>query len=100
MWATILVISLAAWLLIAIVLGIIMWRRERAHQDAILYLLAGIGGGAIMILALFAELTSGNASNFQIALIIAAIILFAAATISGLRQLKALYNNRSRQSNP
>jgi ABC-type proline/glycine betaine transport system permease subunit len=94
MWATILVVSLAAWLIIAIVLGVIMWRRERAHQDAVLYLLAGIGGGIIMILALVAELTSGDTSNFQIALTIAALILFAAATISGLRQLKALYNNK------
>ncbi len=98
MWATILVLSLAAWLLIAIVLGFIMWRRERAHQDAILYLLAGIGGGAIMILALIAELTSDETSDFQIALIIAAIILFAAAAMSGFRQLKALYSNKRKES--
>lgn len=98
MWATILVISLAAWLVIAIGLGVIMWPKESAVQDAVLYLLAGIGGGSIMILALFAELTTDTTSNFQVALIIGAIILFAAATISGLRQLNALYKKNNKKT--
>jgi hypothetical protein len=71
-----------------------MWRRESAVQEAILYLLAGIGGGAVLILALIVELTSDNLSIFQIAFITSGIILFEAATISGLPQLKPLRNKK------
>lgn len=94
MWATLLIIFLATWLVIALVLGIIMWRRESAVQDAVLYLLGGIGGGAVLIIALVAELYSKDGSTFELAFIITGIIIFAAATISGLRQLKALYNRK------
>ncbi len=91
MWPLILIIALGTWLFIAVILGIVMWQRESAVQDAVLYLLGGIGGGSVMILALFAELTAEKTSDFQIAFIVAGIIIFAAATISGLRQLNALY---------
>lgn len=81
-------------MIIALILGVIMWRRESAVQDAVLYLLAGIGGGVVLVVAFIAELSSKDASSFEIALVTTGIIIFSAATISGLRQLKALRNKK------
>jgi len=94
MWPTVFIFMLAAWLVIAVILGVVMWRRESALQDAVLYLLAGIGGGIVLLLALYVQLAYEPKSIFQTAFIISGIILFAAATISGLRQMKALRNNK------
>ncbi len=94
MWPTVFIFMLAAWLVIAVALGVVMWRRESAQQDAVLYLLAGIGGGVVLLVALYVQLTAEPKSIFQTAFIISGIILFAAATISGLRQMKVLRNNK------